>query len=72
MEDLLWLVLLCFGDWQFPSAFGLSLGMSLWCAPCLVHRKDRTGWELNLPLKLVPPLPPLGAGGLKLLCDDCC
>jgi hypothetical protein len=25
------------------------------------------GWELNLPPKLLPPLP-LGAGGLKELC----
>jgi hypothetical protein len=37
-----WVDSVVFGLQQFPSVFGLSLGMSMWCALYLRHRKGIT------------------------------
>jgi hypothetical protein len=64
MQDLLWLILPCFG---FNYLF-LFLDHDLarpYCMSFFLQNKQNNllGWELNLTLKLLLPLP-LGAGGL--------
>jgi hypothetical protein len=69
MQDLLWLILSWFGF----SYFILLLYRDLACPSCMPlsspqnRQNNLLGSELNLPLKLLPPLP-LGSGGLKELC----
>jgi hypothetical protein len=65
MQDLLRLILPCF---DFSYLF-LLLDLDLACPCCMSFvlpqnkQNNLLGWELNLPPKLLPPLP-LGAGGL--------